>query len=391
MATITKRRWLTSKGEVREAWTLAYTDAGGKRHKEQFPRKRDADARRIEVEGQVSTGAFRAAAKDTTVAQVVDLYVEHLEGRHARGEKVTAHYLKVTEGQLRNYVAPEPGRAIEFDGGIGEVRLAQLTARTIGEFRDRLRDSGVSVITTRRILGSLSRALSFAVANDLVAVNAAQGVRVIGRRDEGSKRVVPPSKAALALLIDNAELDFKVKLVFAAATGLRASEMHALRWNRVDLDGREVIVDSRVDAYKNLDVTKSEAGTRTVPLGQGVAVLLKDWRGRSTHAADDDLVFPNSRGGFVDHGNMIKRQFNPLIILAAEKAKEDRKKFEPFGWHALRHFAISTWIEAGLTPKTVQTFAGHSTLAVTMDRYGHLFPSSDHQSAMDKIASENFA
>jgi len=55
---------------------------------------------------------------------------------------------------------------------------------------------------------------------------------------------------------------------------------------------------------------------------------------------------------------------------------------------SVRHYAISTWIEAGLTPKTVQTLAGHSSLQVTMDRYGHLFPSDDHKAAMDAIAGE---
>jgi integrase len=59
-------------------------------------------------------------------------------------------------------------------------------------------------------------------------------------------------------------------------------------------------------------------------------------------------------------------------------------------WHGLRHFPISTWIEAGLTPKTVQTFAGHASLHVTMDRYGHLFPSDDHRRAMDRIAHTLF-
>lgn len=48
----------------------------------------------------------------------------------------------------------------------------------------------------------------------------------------------------------------------------------------------------------------------------------------------------------------------------------------------------ATWIEAGLAPKAVQTFAGHSSLQVTMDRYGHLFPSEDHRVAMDAIAGE---
>lgn len=42
----------------------------------------------------------------------------------------------------------------------------------------------------------------------------------------------------------------------------------------------------------------------------------------------------------------------------------------------------------GVAPKTVQTFAGHSSLQVTMDRYGHLFPSDDHKAAMDAIAGE---
>jgi hypothetical protein len=36
----------------------------------------------------------------------------------------------------------------------------------------------------------------------------------------------------------------------------------------------------------------------------------------------------------------------------------------------------------------VQTFAGHSSLQVTMDRYGHLFRSDSHARVMDGIATE---
>lgn len=57
----------------------------------------------------------------------------------------------------------------------------------------------------------------------------------------------------------------------------------------------------------------------------------------------------------------------------------------------LRHFAISMWIEAEPPPKKVQTFAGHSSIKVTMDRYGHLFPSENHQRAMNEIADNMFA
>jgi integrase len=41
--------------------------------------------------------------------------------------------------------------------------------------------------------------------------------------------------------------------------------------------------------------------------------------------------------------------------------------------------------------RTVQTFAGHASLQITMDRYGHLFPSEDHKKAMDQIARGLFA
>ncbi len=79
-----------------------------------------------------------------------------------------------------------------------------------------------------------------------------------------------------------------------------------------------------------------------------------------------------------------------------EKAKaehDDDPETKPLvparlNWHALRHFAISCWIDADLKPKTVQTFAGHSSLQVTMDIYGHLFRSDDHKKAMDAIAAE---
>jgi integrase len=89
----------------------------------------------------------------------------------------------------------------------------------------------------------------------------------------------------------------------------------------------------------------------------------------------------------------VKRKFYPLFGKLAAKWKDERHNEVPevFNWHALRHFAISCWIDAGLPPKTVQTFAGHSSLQVTMDRYGHLFRSDRHASAMDAIASEIYA
>jgi integrase len=84
------------------------------------------------------------------------------------------------------------------------------------------------------------------------------------------------------------------------------------------------------------------------------------------------------------HNHHLTYKFYPLFKkLAALHGAAAPARFK---WHALRHFAVSCWIEAGASPKTVQTWAGHSTLAMTMDTYGHLFPSEDHSKTMNAIA-----
>jgi integrase len=86
-----------------------------------------------------------------------------------------------------------------------------------------------------------------------------------------------------------------------------------------------------------------------------------------------------------DYATLNSYQPRDATDLLAEKHKEDPVQHPappaPFNWHVLRHFAVSCWIEAGLSPKTVQTFAGHGSLQVTMDRYGHLCKSDDHKKA----------
>lgn len=367
MATITKRRWKTGKGEPREAWVLAYTDKQGKRHKEQFARKRDADARRVAIEGDISKGVFRADAASKTMKDAIDGYVKQLERRHQRGEQVTTMYLKNTTGQLRTHVEPE----------LGETRLAELTARAVNDLVEKLKDENVGLPTIRRVVGALSRTLQFAIGQDWVATNAAKGVRVIGKRGEGSEKVTPPTKAALSDLLKAADDDMRLRIRFAAATGLRASEQWALRWRNI-VDG-VIKVEQRVDAFGEFDTTKSESGQRDVPMSKALAAELKALR---KGKKGEDFVFPDSAGGFTRHTNFMRRKWKPLIAKA---------EVADIGWHALRHFAVSTWIEAGLQPKAVQTLAGHATYAITMNRYGHLFPSEDHTAAMDKISAALYA
>jgi integrase len=225
----------------------------------------------------------------------------------------------VIEGHIGNYICPDPRRhegkkrrppkLKTFDEGIGNLKLSQLTTRGVGDFRDRLRKAGVSVVTTRKILGTLQLLLGHAATNDMVAINVARGVKVIGRRDEGARRIVPPTKEAMRALLAASDDDFRVKLAFAAATGVRAGEFHALRWRHIDFPKGEVKVETRVDAFREEDVTKTAAGMRTIPLAQPLMLMLKEWKLRTKWKKPDDLLFPNRRGFYESHDNMVKRKF----------------------------------------------------------------------------------
>ena len=229
MATVRKRIWKTASGEAKAAWLVDYTDSRGERQRKHFLNKKAADAFRIHIEGQMQAGTYRPNADKVTVKEVCESFLEHCAGRNVRDERMTRKMLAVYKGHVNNHI-------LHADHGLGNRKLSQLTARSVGDFRDRLRSAGVTVPTTRKILATLHSALAYAISQDWVATNAAHGTRVIGPRDEGSKKIVPPSKTDMGAMLSGADQDFRIKLIFAASTGPRAGEQWAVRWRDVDLE-----------------------------------------------------------------------------------------------------------------------------------------------------------
>jgi integrase len=62
----------------------------------------------------------------------------------------------------------------------------------------------------------------------------------------------------------------------------------------------------------------------------------------------------------------------------------------PLRWHDLRHTAAALAIASGAHPKVIQERLGHSSIQVTLDVYGHLFPSLEEALAerLDLVARE---
>lgn len=371
MAKTSKRTWTTLSGESRTAWAVTWTDQNMSRHRKQFKTKVGAEQFRVDIEGKLARGTFRADSSTTTVEKLWLQFIEHYDGLCRRRE-ITPRHLENLRSIAKNFFLNE-------SLGIGSTTIAQLSTRAVGQFRDRLRDKGVSTARTRKIIGLLSTMLEFARENDLVSENAARGIKIRSRRDEQRQEIVIPSKEDIRTLLRAADVDFRDELLFAITTGTRAGEQRAATYADINFKTRMLTVNKRVDALGNVDAPKSRAAYRDIPLSDVLIRTLLARRLRSAYSMDDDFVFAGKDGNFTRHDNAARKHFKPLL---------QKTGVGSFRWHDLRHFAISTWIEAGLSAKAVQTFAGHSAIAITMDRYGHLFPSSDHNAAMDDIADQ---
>ena len=93
------------------------------------------------------------------------------------------------------------------------------------------------------------------------------------------------------------------------------------------------------------------------------------------------LIFPTGAGKVEYHSNIVTRGLAPVQVAASVVTKAGKAKYT--GLHALRHFYASWCINRkeddglGLPFKVVQHRLGHSSIQMTADVYGHLFPSGD--------------
>ena len=119
--------------------------------------------------------------------------------------------------------------------------------------------------------------------------------------------------------------------------------------------------------------TKSRAGTRTVPIA---AVL----RG---HLLAHHLRHGRPTTGLV-FGRSPTQPFSPsslrLRALSAWR-NANPEPLAPIGLHECRHTFASLMIAAGVNAKALSTYIGHSSIQITLDRYGHLMPGNEQEAA----------
>jgi integrase len=266
----------------------------------------------------------------------------------------------------------------------------------VREFEDRLARGDKptpqprSAAMVRKVRTSLSGLLSDAQERGLVSRNVVRDLRrarkrgkerQAERRQKGKLKIGVdiPTREEIRAIVGAAKGRWRPILLTAIFCGLRGSELRGLRWTDVDLEKRELHVRQRADRYSAIGKPKSESGERTVPLTPIVVNTLREWR-LACPKSEAGLVFPSAGGLVEHHKNIVERGLVPLMV-AAGVAIDGRAKYT--GMHALRHFyaswCINRRVDGGLElpAKVVQERLGHSSIMMTMDVYGHLFPRGD--------------
>jgi integrase len=388
---VRKRVWTTGKGEEKTAWMVDYGDANGVRRQKTFAKKKDADAYFAKVKVDISEGTHVADRATVTVADAGDDWIKSCKASGLERTTTDGY-----ENHLELHLKPYLGRTL----------LSKLTVPAIRNLQDKLREEGRSPAMVKRVTVSLGSIIADAQERGLVARNVVR--EMAQRRGKGRDRHVEkrqkarlrvgvdiPTPGEVGLIIKAAEGRYRPLLLTAIFAGLRASELRGLRWDDVDLQKNVLHVRQRADRYHEIGMPKSDAGQRTIPLPPIVVNTLREWK-LACPKGDLGLAFPNGEGNVEWHANIIKRGLIPTQIAAGvtiDSGKKD-KDGEPIliakypGLHALRHFYAS-WcinrVEDGglaLPPKVVQERMGHSSITMTMDVYGHLFPSADDSDAL---------
>ena len=312
-----------------------------------FRRKVDAQRWLTDQRAAIDQGTWiDPAAGDVTLGEWADAWMAARQVRPSTRAR--------DESYLRNHVRPR----------FGSVPLKAISQPDVVSFVGELNGKGLAPATVAKcvqLLGAMMEA-------------AADAGKI--RRSPVHKIPLPEierhemrflTHAEIGKLADSIDPRYRALVLLLAYGGLRIGEAAALRPEHRIETRHEIDVVQTVAWVKGhplLGPPKTRAARRRVALPQPV------WDALTEHVAEHatEWIFPAPDGGILQPANWRRRTYNPAVKAAG---------LDPLRPHDLRHTAVALWIEAGADVKRVASRAGHTSVAFTLDRYGHLYPDAD--------------
>jgi integrase len=166
----------------------------------------------------------------------------------------------------------------------------------------------------------------------------------------------------LSLLIVNSEYHYRTAFRTAIMTGVRAGELWGLQWPDFQPATKQLYI-RRTVWNGQFQTPKTKNAKRAIDLPDELVHELRIWRPRCP-PNEHNLMFPSPERSITQHDNMMKRIFIPALQKAG---------LRQVSFHSLRHSNASIRIKKGQNLKYLSKQMGHSSVAFTLDVYGHLF------------------
>jgi integrase len=322
--------------------------------------------------------AARSFLRDVEVDKVRGSYVDPAKGKITVAEA----WKRFESGPLRSYKeSTQASHRFHFRTYVlpafGASRLNTVEREDveclIHDMEEKTRASGRKLKaggfgTREKTLRALQRFFSEMVANGRIAKNPALGVKPGSRPAASIDRGGQALEAEQVMALVEATTDYWRPLVALLATsGLRISEALGLRRRDLDLSAGAATVQQtvvEVDGRMIVTTPKSKASRRTVKLIPSVVEMLK----RQALPLDPDgFVFTQPKKS----EPIARTWFNRRVLKPASITAGIRPAVSA---HDLRHTAGAIASKSGMHPMAVKEMMGHSSIKVTYDVYGHLFP-----------------
>ncbi|HZB87114.1 MAG TPA: site-specific integrase [Terracidiphilus sp.] len=332
-----------------DSWFFRYyEDVDGKRvHRNlrigtvrEYPRRRDAEKAVLVLRSTINSGVRSP--------QTVNELVAHYRRYELTLERKAFATVEAHESYLALHILPK----------WGEHKLSEVKTVAVEMWLDKM---PFAPATKTKIRNIMSAVYSHGIRHEWITFNPISKVRCSAKRLREPDVLAPSEFKAL---LKELPLRERTAVMLAAATGLRRSEMFALRWSDVNFLTKEVSV-TRSCVRNRFGNTKTPASRKPVPLHESVCEVLAEWRKASDYNGDDDFLFPSIRMNgtqpvFPDM--VLQKIVRPALVRAGIKGKV-------IGWHSFRHSLATNLRSLGVDVKVAQELLRHANSRTTMDLY----------------------
>lgn len=242
---------------------------------------------------------------------------------------------------------------------LGSVKLNELTAEMVTEFRTRMVESGAKSKTVSNRLAVLRKMLNYAEKQGHIL----KALHIEAKKVDDAEEIQFLTRAQCQKILMAAKGDtlWHAMITLAIHTGMRNGELRALEWANVKITSdpeRCFVLVCAGDYYGKKQTPKTRAGKRLVHLNAPAIAALQSLPKIGPYVFARPLTAEKYRY-HVTRDELIKIT--------------DRAGLPWVTWHVFRHTFASHLVMAGVPLTTVKELMGHTTIQMTL-RYAHLCP-----------------